>query len=347
MRGDDDFFEGLTSARSSRGMPVDAGSGSQLTGRLPGHERSMYVHWFLEDVARSLPYGRGFDEGFQIAVTPKSPAIEELVLNAMPAQFYGPTGLAEAFRGFLVPATFDLLRGKLYLEIEYFYRGCVPDGKPVAFKIHILPLDSVSKRFGKYRQAVELQTDGVDKARGWVREPLDSKRLVVVSLPSPWARQTSRMLTLLSEVSSQTSVATDFLTGEHGPNSGFDYTAHNEMINNLVLKQTRAIGWTGRDTFLEGMLDPEKAWRAIQFARFQSVVRDAVLNGLQEAVDKAGLAIGFSARLVLSGVLDSSDLDHLETELQSGTRRILELIHPGLRSPSSPDRDVTEIGGEA
>lgn len=330
MHDDDDYSEGLTSARSPRGMPLDAVSGSQLTGRLP--ERSMYVHWFLEDVAKSLPYGRGFDEGFQLALTPKSPAIEELVLNAMPAQFYGPTGLADAFRRFLLPATFDLLRGKLYLEIEYFHKGSVHDGKPVAFRIHILPLDSVSKRFGKYRQAVEIKPDVADKSGSWVREPLDAKRLVVVRLPSPWAGHASRTLALLSEVSSQTSVATDFITGEHGANSGFDYTAYGELMNDLVLKRTKAIGWAGRNTFLDGMLDPEKAWRAIQFARFQIVARDAVLNGLQEAVDRAGLAIGFTAKLVLSGVLDSSDLDRFETELQSGTRRILELIHPELQS---------------
>lgn len=331
MRGDD-FFEGLTSARPPRGAPIDAASGSRLTGARSGREEGMYVNWFLEDVAKSVPYGRGFDEGFQLALEPANPAVEELVLNALPAHPYGQTRLAEAFREFLVPARFDVVRGKLYLEIEYFYKGGVEDGKPVAFRIHILPRDSVSKRFGKYRQAHAIDSDVLYETANRSKAPLDPKNLVVVSLPSPWARRATRTISLLSEVSSQMSVATDFLTGEHGPSSGFDYKAHGELINDLVLMRTRAIGWAGRNTFLEGMLDPEKAWRAIQFARFQTVVRDTVLTGLQAAIDRAGVAIGYTAKLELSGVIDSADLDEFEAELQSGTRRILELIHPELRS---------------
>ncbi|MGX1163461.1 hypothetical protein RKD54_004451 [Pseudarthrobacter sp. SLBN-100] len=218
------------------------------------------------------------------------------------------------------------------MEIEYFYKDGVEDGKPIAFKIHILPRDSVSKIFGKYRQAYAIDSEVLDEPAQRSTAPLNSKNLVVVSLPSPWARRSSRMVSLLREVGSQISVATDFLTGEHGRNSGFDYKAHGELINDHVLMRTRAIGWAGRNTFSEGMLDPEKAWRAIQFARFQILVRDTVLGGLQEAIDRAGLAIGYTAKLELSGVLDSEDLDECEAELQSGTRRILELIHPELRS---------------
>lgn len=326
-----DFFEGLTSASPHRGTLINSASGARL-GRGSGCQESMYVNWFLEDVAKSLPYGLGSQEGFQLSLEPENRSVQELVLNALPAHTYGHTRLTEAFRQFLVYTVFDVVRGHLYLEVEYFYKDGGDKGKPVAFKVHVLPRGSVFKRFGKYRLVDGIGSEVPDEA-GHVRKAvLDPKNLVVVSLPSPWARRALRTMSLLSDVSSQMSVATDFLTGEYGHNSGFDYNAHRDLVNDLVLKRTRDIGWAGRDTFLEGMLDPEKAWRAIQFARFQIVVRDTVLAGLQEAVDRAGRAIGYTAKFELQGTLDSANLDEFEADLQSGKRGIYELIHPALRS---------------
>lgn len=336
MRGRDEFFESLTTARSSRAIPVDPNTGVRITGRMPRRDRSMYEYLFLEDVAQSLPYGGGLDKGFHLKLTPENPAIDELVLSALPAQSYGHDRLVEAFRDFLRSTTFDLVRGNLYLEIEYFHAGRIEDGEPEAFKIHILPPDSIVNRHGNHSQAVAAETEAADAALRWSLEPLDPECLVVVQLPAPLARDARRAIALLREISSKASVATDFVTGEHGRESGFDFKAYGELLNNLVLKKTRAIGWAGRGTFLEGMLDPEKAWRAIQFARFQVAVRDTVLAGIQDAVDKAGAAMGFEAKLTLSGVLTPNDLDQLEAELEHGTRPILELMHPGLLGRAEP-----------
>ena len=335
MRRRDQSFENLSTPRSSRAIPIDPNTGVRITGRMLRRDRSMYEYWFLEDVAQSLPYGRGLDKGFHLKLTPENPAIEELVISALPAQSYGRDRLAEAFRGFLQSATFDLVRGKLYLEIEYFPADPIKEGEPATFKIHILPSDSIVQRRGKLSQAVAVETEANGAAGHWSQDPLDHECLVIVQLPAPLARDARRAIALLREISSQASVATDFVTGEHGQESGFDFKAHGELLNNLVLNTTRAIGWTGRGTFLEGMLDPERAWRAIQFARFQVAVRDTVLAGLQDVVDKAGATMGFEAKLTLSGVLTSMDLEHLEADLEHGRRPILDLMHPELLGPTN------------
>ena len=328
MHWDDEHFVGLTSSTTPRPRPVIHRAGRRSGGRREVANQ-MYLNWFLEDAANSLPYSQKLEAGFDLTVETESSETEELILAAMPRGFYGQTSLASAFREFLAPATFDLLRGKLILEIEYFQKEPTGGGTPLAFKIHQIPLDSVLRRRGKYFQTVEINSESERPDAGWAMLPLDKKSLVVVSLPRPWAKQTLRTLSLLDQASSQSLVALD-VVGELSRKSDFDFKTHQTLMHDLVLKETRTIGWSGRGLFEDGLLDPEKAWRAIQFARFQAIVRDSTLNGLQKAIDRASVAIGFSAKLKLSGVLASQRLDHLESELESGTRPITELMHPTL-----------------
>lgn len=328
MNWDDEHFAGLTSSRTPRPKPILHRTGRGSLGRRDDANQ-LYLSWFLEDAANSLPYSPKLEEGFHLTLEAEPREMHNLVLRAMPKGFYGQTSLASAFRDFLTPATFDLLRGRLYLEIEYFQREPTGVGAPVAFKIHQLPLDSVMRRRGKYFQTVEAVPETEGRNGGWAKARIDKKHLIVASLPNPWARATARTLRLLEQASSQSLVALD-VVGQLGRDVDFDFKTHQALLHNLVLGETRTIGWTGRGLFEDDMLDPQKAWRAIQFARFQTVVRDTVLRSLQKALNRAGAAIGFSSKLELSGVLDSQKLDHLELELEKGTARITELIHPTL-----------------
>lgn len=326
MHRSDGPFEGLTSALEPNRSLVRGVSSTRHKGDGARTSRSMYENWFLEDTARSLPYGRGIDEGFRLTSDSTNQSHEKLILNALPTALYGHERLADGFRDFLQSCTFNLLQGNLYLYIEYFHRGSIYDDPPQSFRIHILPSESVTKIRGKYRQSIEIEDDRSVICRRVI--PLQTKCLVTAKLSSQLAKTVKRTIDLLREISEHSSVATDFVVGEHGQDTGFEVRVHQQLLNDLVLRETRDIGWTGRGTFADGLLDPEKAWRAIQFTRFQLVVRDIVLSALQKAVDRSGSVIGFESKLMLSGVLTHVDLDRFEADLRQGSRPILDLMYP-------------------
>lgn len=317
------YFENLTTERV-QGFPVDRRTGERVTRRNPrsGQDLGMYEYMLLQDLGQSLPYGRGLDKGFQLQCLSEGSDVEELIVRAIPSPYSGANSLTQSFRHFLQIVTFDLVWHRLYLEIEYFYSDKSEAGRPSAFKIHVLPYGSISNHFGRHYRHY---TDEFGRRSSSL---LSRKNLLIVRLPSKISRKVRKAISVLRHANSLGSVASSLLTGRDGAAHGFDANAYNQLHNDLVLKETREIGWAGRDTFLDGMLDPDKAWRAIQFARFQVIVRNTALSALHEVVNRASREIGFIASMQLSGVMTEEILSRMETDLQDGTRPIIDLIHP-------------------
>jgi hypothetical protein len=174
-----------------------------------------------------------------------------------------------------------------------------------------------------------METEGEVGVR-WSSEPLDPDCLVAIRLPRSLRRDLARALRAIRASDQDLRVTSEFVTGEHGSDSGFDFGTYQRISHDIVLRATRATGWAGRGLLTEGLLDPEKAWRALQFARLVVSLREIALKGLQEAINRAGGEIGFTAELVLSRVLTSDDLARMENDLRAGTRPIADMFVPSL-----------------
>lgn len=285
---------------------------------------------FFEDLRlHALPYGRGPDEGFDIEVRPADAKLLGLIENALPADSYGYRRLDDCFRDYLESALWFLAQGDLYLEIEYFRKPDSDDSRPVAFRVEFLHPELVTRRFGRYRYRIPMETEGDSDVR-WSSEPLDRDCLVAIRLPRPLRRDVVRALRAIRASDQDLRVSSEFVTGAHGSDSGFDFSTYQRISYDIVLHATRATGWAGRGLLTEGLLDPEKVWRALQFARLVVRLREIALKGLQEAINRAGGKMGFSAELVLSRVLTLNDLARMENDLQAGTRPIAEMFVPRL-----------------
>lgn len=324
----EDPFKGLIGSRQHRHRYVNRATGSPVPRAVKRPEPGGKEYMFLEDLRlHALPYGRGLDDGFNIDVEPSNERALNLVRNALPVRSYRRWRLDESFRDYTQSALWFLAQGDLYLEIEYFWTPDDQAGRPVAFSIDVLHPELVTRRFGKYQYLIPLHAE-VEENKQWSREPLDSDCLVVVSVPRRLRRELNHALRVIRAADQDLRVMSDFTTGVHGSNSGFSFSSYQRMSHDIALRASKATGWTGRGLLTEGLLDPEKVWRAIQFSRLVVTLREVALQGLQDAIDRAGAEIGFSAELKLSRVLTLGDLDRMESDLAAGTRPIGDMFVP-------------------
>ena|GEM_PF-2683361 len=275
----------------------------------------------------ALPYGSDGEEGFTVQVEPNDDALVSLLTNALPVRNYRHRQLSRALRDFVETALWHLAHGSLYLRIEYFRPTEPPAAAPIAFRLEVLRAEFVHRHLGKLYYWIPVQQPG-ESAAQWSREPLDHQSVVVVTMPRKLRQTMNRTLEVVRASDQDLNVMHEFTIGRYAANSGFDLASYKRRSSDIVLRATRDAGWSGRGLFTEGLLDPMKVWRAIQFARFVVKLRDIALLALQTAVDRAGERIGFNARIKLAGVLTEADLDRLEADLQAGTRPISEMFTP-------------------
>lgn len=328
----DDQFEGLIETTPHRRWYRSPATGSPVPSerlRTSPTGKASMLHQDLHLYA--LPYGSGPSEGFNLGVVPLNENVSSLIINAIPGRGYRHWQLSDAFRDYVQSASQFLVEGDLFLEISYFRDPRSTSDKPVAFRVEFLFPEMIRRRLGTYRHLAPVG-DQVEEPVRWSYKPLDRKRLVVGSLPRDTRRYLANTLRLVRAADGDLDVMSAFTSGRYGAKTGFDFNTYRRQVSDIVLTGSRQIGWTGRGLFTEGLLDPMKAWRAIQFARFVAQVRDVALGALQSAVDRAGAEIGFRAELMLTGVLTYEELNGYEQDLQRGTRPMAELFTPTPRT---------------
>lgn len=324
----DDPFEELIGDRSHRflGDPHSVPNRPRWLVEPPDPSGNEYM--FVDDLrTHSLPYGRGLDEGYDLRLDTNDRRVTEMIINAIPAPLYRHDDLSDAFRDYIEMALTSLSRGSLYLEIEYYREPDKPTSRPVAFRLEALSTELVQTKRGKTFYWQPGPEEGGD-AQGWAKELLDPERLITVKVPHQMRRTLDKALRIIRIADQDLDVMQRFTLGRQGQGAYFDLQEYQRRSRDIVLRETRDIGWSGRGLLTDGLLDPMKAWRAIQFARLVASLRELAQDGLQTAIDRAGRTIGFEAALSLSGVLTQADFGRLQQELQSGVTPMSELLDP-------------------
>lgn len=323
----DDAFAGLAADWSEQ-VPYDVRPDTPAPTHRELPDPTGKLHMFLQDLrTRALPYGSGPSDGFKVRIVPENGDVARLVTNALPVRAYPHSQLARAFRDYVETALWHLAFGSLYLKLVYYRPADQPNARPVAFRIAVLEPERVHKRLGRYYYWMPTVRPSDDVAE-WTRVPLPARGLVVVSSPRHLRRSIDKAVRVIEATNQDLKVMSDFTMGPFAGKSAFDVGTYTQAIADVVLRETREVGWGGRGLLTEGMLDPFKAWREIQFARFNAKLRDLAVRGLQDAIDRAGAVIGFDAVLQLTGVVTDADLDRLEHDLSTGDRPMSEIFVP-------------------
>jgi len=110
------------------------------------------------------------------------------------------------------------------------------------------------------------------------------------------------------------------------PRSPFNLARFKSQMAQEFLRGTRSVGWAGRGVFDEQMLDPYIVWTHLQFQCLKISIRDAGLAGLNQMLDRAGDVLGFEARLQLTGLVTTIDIDQVEADLESGSGPLIDIL---------------------
>lgn len=322
----DNPFDGLVRSRPRRKLRVDSSNGTPPRRPVERPDPVGQEYMLLQDLRlHALPYGNGADDGFTVEVTSTNALAPELILNALPVHAYRHWRLTDALRDYVQTALWHLVLGDFVMETAFYHAPEDEAAKPVAFQLDVLRPELIARRFGRRSYWTPITSDD---GTAWTKERLNPNDLVVVSLPRQLRRDLERALPAIRATDQDIRVMEKFTYGKFANDSGFDFKTYQRRTHDVVLRATRSIGWAGRGLLTEGFLDPMKVWRAIQFARFQIRLRNASLQGLQTAIDRAGETLGFEATIRLSGVLTDADLDQLEQDLRAGSRPIAEMFLP-------------------
>ena len=322
-----DPLDGLVSTRASRDYYVDGlVDEPQLRQQVgKGGEVGFYGSMFLQDVTRLLPYRRGVEDGFTARLSPANERLDELFMTASPTQ-YGPAQNVEgAVRTFVEDCAQALMFGPVTYELAFYSRAASPE-QFEAFRFEQILQGSVSTIKGRPVQFVPAGMSDRSTREGLHYVELDPATVFQFQLDPRTATVVAEAWEIFRAADRQQIVPTDMLTKHGGTSTGFVFSEHRSSVSALALSGTRELGWTGRDLFTDGMLDPFKALRHLRFLRFQLIVREATLSGLSALLVRAGERMGFEAKLTVEGLKNAVDLERAEAGLVSGTRSISDLL---------------------
>lgn len=330
----------LTSQRKSYFYTLEAASAEpKLLEHIEGR-RDRWIglqgYMFSEDLRNLLPFGHGLDDGFSAEIVPPKVEVREMVLNSLTSMHRPASILEDGVRHYLEEITQQLLEGQALFEIDYLSSpakagtgaasladAAETDTQPVAFRIGWIPSGTVTKRRGRYIQYVPSDLGEGHTNRGLHYVNLEDQNLVFIDLPRKHKAALRRARTVMQAVDAQQATPHKMLKS---PVSGFDHDRFKLQLAQELLRGTRVLGWASRGLYDEHMLDPYTVWRHLQFQRFKVSVRDAGLAGLDQMLDRAGTVLGFKARLLLTGLVTTTDIDQAEADLQSGSRPLIDLL---------------------
>ena len=97
-----------------------------------------------------------------------------------------------------------------------------------------------------------------------------------------------------------------------------DIGTYSRAERELLARATRSIGWTGRDLFLKDALEPYRIQRQLEFALFQAELREMVVEGVNQAIQRAGQVLGFEGELKVEGVAGRREIKAALRNVQAG-----------------------------
>lgn len=277
---------------------------------IPDH----YVQMFQEDIHTAILPMRGWHPAskFQINVTPADAAAAAMIALALPGE-YGPTSdIHDAVTHFFERATLYLTwYGKVLYEIAFDYDE---NPKPVAFRLVQVPnacIHDATAFCWQFLSAARRHEMGVKNTdRRILSRTLDSVRLIprsrmlIIEMPRELGGSRGLLRTMRALSHASRSAFPELAIAElnqSGPKSGFDFAVHRKETELHVARATRFIGWPMRSTADETTLEFYRLHRYLRFERSKIIIRDHILDRLNDALSRAGKELGFNARIALSG----------------------------------------------
>ena len=283
-----------------------------------------YSRMLVEDTANGLvPYGDS--SKFKVSLDPENPKLEYLIAEGLGRDKYRPD-LSDAVRGFLREAAQTVLafRGATY-EIVYF--SDPETEKLVTFGLSfILPWTLKRQRDG-WVQTVPSAYAEQTKGQFQIHLPTDS--VLHLRLPNTIDRYFVPMMTDLEGLGRDMYPRLGMpVPGNPARDIGFDFQEWQKWHRSAIAQATRASGWNARNSFSEEMTEFYFVQRFLRFERFKLEIRESLASQLNEMLRTVGNRLGFSAKIVVSGLPDAAQIDQSMEKLESGGASFADVMTP-------------------
>ena len=251
-------------------------------------QKTMNLFMLTQDL-HAFPYR---DDRVNVSVesSPTRPDWEKTVAKAVAhSSRYGGEryrrGLDEALRDlaeFCVPHV--LLFGEAAYEIVYSNPD--KDGRWQSF--FLARVHPYQRRLGRHRH---YKAAVGDQSGEWVTLPDD--RVVVFRLEPKKQRAMVRAAIQVLASSSPGVLLRGDLIGK----PGYDVSTAIRAERALMAKATRDLGWNGRSMYHEYSSAPYETLRNLKFALFESQMREMIVEGVQQALDKVAVVLGVQSQI--------------------------------------------------
>ena len=293
--------------------------------RRPDYLRQLYPSMLIEDVAYYLIPSDRHNSAFRVTLEPADVRVEKLIAKALNRNDYH-TDLASATHNFFVQCAQTVMAyGEARYELVYLSNP--DDGAVVEFRLaYIQPL-TVMRQHDQLVQYIPAEVAQARKRSQYI--PLEPEQIFTFPLPTSVQKGFSAMMEGLAFLSNHT--IPDFVfevRDDHARRVPFDSTAYIQLQKKALAEAGKLIGWNARGLFLEETLEYYDIHRALVFERFKVELRTILLKKVNEALTLAGQKLGFSGKILISGLPTLKEVEAAQTHLTRGDRPLQEILKP-------------------
>ncbi len=271
-----------------------------------------YLFMLRED-CRAFPLGNDRVQATLTQIERPVPGWDTTVVRAL--EYSSPhhgghlPGLGDALEDFSQFCLHQVLHfGEAAYEIAYTDPDA--DGKWQTFRLALV--HPYRRRFGRhrhYKAAVQ------DLPGEWVTIPDD--RIVVFRLEPKGLRND-----LKSAVAALQASGLNWGVGMAGlANAGIDTTEASRGDAALLARATRNMGWNARWNYDKYVTAPYLVLREFRFAKLEAELREMIIRGVQEALDKTVPILGVRSKLSVECHPTIAEIEQAMHELEAGPGR--------------------------
>ncbi len=304
MRNSGVSHEGTVSTRRMVHYPLSEG---RSTG-------SFYTHMLVEDIATGIiPSSlRSENEGFEVALNTPSRKAEDLLCAGLRSLRLGARrSLRDAVYWFVNDVAYLIAwYGAAFYEVVYHSARTAPQNV-TGFTLDVVPNHSVFYVFGSYWQFVPkgVRDRYLLNARTLTR--LRPDELLVLPMPKQLGgpRRHRRILSGLSAMGAGTPEFHLREMSDPSKRMTFDLKVFTRIQERRVARLTRDMGWHAR-WFLRNerpVTDFCLAHRRLRFEKSRAILRQAIVEGLNDALRRVGKQLGIDLQFQLRGVASPAD----------------------------------------
>jgi hypothetical protein len=278
----------------------------------------------VEDASNGLVPYRDSSK-FGITLEPENPELEYLIGEGLDREGYR-RDLSDSVRNFLREAAQTVLsfREATY-EIVYFSD---PDTeKLVAFGLSFILSWTLKRQRDGWVQTVPPAYAKRINGQSQIYLPADS--ILQLRLPPTIDRYFVSMMADLENLGRDMYPKFGVpVPGSPVRDIGFEFQEWRKWHNIAIAQATRDAGWNARNSFPEEMTEFYFVHRFLRFERFKMEIRESLVSQLNQMLRTVGDRIGFSAKIVVSGLPDAAQIDRSMEILESGAASFGDVMKP-------------------